>query len=364
MTKVALAYSGSLDTTICTWYLRNIRGLKVITFSANIGQPEYLEPLAERAVELGAFAAHVADLRERFVTDYIFPCLKADAAYQGVYYMFSAIARPLIVQELIAVAREEGAEYVAHGSRGAGNDLIRFRTCVEALAPDLQILTPLEDLHVKTIAEEIEYAKLHKIPFEQGRKTLRNVEQNLWGSNIQIHELDAWEAPPPDARLLTDAIEDSPAKPTIIEVDFVEGVPTAIDGEALAPAKMIETLNKLGGRNAVGRIDVVEDRILPRKMREIYEAPAAEILYTAHRALESLTLDRETRRIRLTLGARYADLVYAGQWFSPIRASLAAFFDELNKRVTGRVRLRLHRGHATVEGMKSPHSLYQPSPKP
>lgn len=363
MTKVALAYSGSLDTTICAWYLKNIRGLKIITFSANIGQPEYLEPLAEKAVELGAYAAHVADLRERFATEYIFPCLKADAAYQGRYYLFSALARPLIVQELIAVAREEGATFVAHGSRSLGNDLVRFQTCVEALAPDLTILAPLEDLHLKSVSDEVEYAKLHKIPFDAGRRTMHNVEQNLWGSNIQIRDLDAWDAAPDEARILTDPIEDTPSKPTTIELDLVEGVPTALDGDALGPVKLIEALNKLGGHNGIGRIDVVEDRILPRKMRELYEAPAAEILYTAHRALESLTLDRETRRIRMTLGARYADLVYAGQWFSPIRTSLAAFFDELNKRVTGRVRLKLFRGHVIVTGMQSPHSLYKPAPK-
>ena len=360
MPKVALAYSGHLDTDICIWYLKNVLGMKVITFSADVGQPEYLEPLAERAVQIGAFAAHLADLRERFVQEYIFPVIKADAVYQGHYHLFSALARPLIMTELVGIARDEGATMIAHGSHGAGNDAIRFERIAGEIAPDLKILTPLRDLGLASPADEVAYAREHGIPTPSIEGTLRNVEQNLWGVNIQLHQTDAWDDPPSDARLITTAPEEAPATPAVIELEFAEGVPVALDGEKLPPVELIERLTKIGGRAGVGWYDVMEDRVRPRKMREVYEAPAATIVHAAHRALEALLLEREPRQFIERMASRYAQIVYDGRWFSPLRRSLEKFYEELNRPIAGTVRLKLYRGRLDVVGARSPNSKVGP----
>lgn len=361
MAKVALAYSGGLDTTICLHYLRNVRGLKVITFSANLGQPEYLEPLAEMAVDLGATAAHLADLREKFAREFIWPTVRAEAVYERNYYLFSALARPLIMQDLVAIAQEEGCDYIAHGSRGIGNDRIRLANSQRALAPDLRVLAPLEDLGLRNPADDVAYAKAHGLRIENVRQTLYNVEQNLWGSNIQVPSLrDTWEEPPRDTYFMTVPPAEAPSRPMTLTVAFESGLPTGVDGEAMPPVRLIETLNKLGGRHAVGRVDFVENRISGRKTREIYEAPAAQILHTAHRALEAITLPKDVIHFKDGLSRRYADLVYEGQWFAPVREGLDAFFEKVTRPVTGEVRMTLGRGMLTVTGRRSPHSLYEP----
>lgn len=360
MAKVALAYSGRLDTDICIWYLRNVLGMKVITFSANVGQPEYLEPLAERAVQTGAFAAHLADLRERFVQDFIFPVIKANAVYQGHYHLFSALARPLIMDELIDIARDEGATAIAHGGHSTGNDAMRFEKIAHDLAPEMKILTPLQDLGLKNTEDDIAYAKEHNIPVNTNKRVMRNVEQNLWGANIQLHECASWDPPPKDAWILTVPATQAPNRPILIEVEFEAGVPVGMDGERVPPVKLIEKLTKLGGRSGVGWYDVIEDRIRPKKVREVYEAPAAAIIHEAHRALEALTLEKNARQLTERMASRYAELVYEGRWFSGLRRSLAQFYEELNRPITGDVRIQLYRGHIDVLGAKSPNSIYRP----
>ena len=359
MSKVALGYSGSLDTTLCVHHLRHQKGLKVFTFSANLGQPEVLEPLAERALELGAAAAHLADLSEQFARDYIFPCIRANALYEQGYFLFSALSRPLIVRELVAIAEDEGCEFIAHGSRGIGNDMLRIENCIRAIAPSMQVLRPLVDMGLRSPKDDLEHARRLGIGFESERQTVYNVEQNLWGNNIQLRESrDTWEEPPKDTYMLTVPPDEAPERPVILEIDFRRGDPVAVNGVEFDPVKLIERLNEIGGRCAIGRFDVVENRISGVKTREIYESPAAAILLTAHRALESITLEREVLHFKESLSQRYADLVYEGKWFLSVREGLDAFFSKINLNVTGTVRLRLCRGALTVIGRKSPDTLF------
>lgn len=359
MAKVALAYSGSLDTTICVYYLRAIRGLKVFSFSANLGQAEELQPLVERALQLGATAAHIADLRDKFAQEYVLPCVRAQAVYEGGYHLFSAISRPLILEEIVKIAREEGCEYVAHGSRGIGNDMIRFQNGLRALAPDLKAIAPLEEIKLISPEMDIEYARKHNIRFGEPSKTLYNMEQNLWGVNVQIPHDKTWPEPPANTYVWTVPLPSTPSKEDVLEIEFEAGNPVRIDGQPLAPVPLIEELNQRGGRAGVGRYDVIENRILGRKTREIYEAPAAEILLTAHAALESLVLDKETLHFKPLLSQKYAELAYEGHWFSPLRRSLDDFFDQLNSRVSGKVRLGLLHGNVSIKSLESPYSLLE-----
>jgi argininosuccinate synthase len=362
MPKVALAYSGSLDTTICVHHLRHARGLKVYTFSANLGQPEVLAPLAERAVELGAAAAHLADLRDKFAREYIFPCIRANAVYEQGYFLFSALSRPLIVQELVQIAEDEGCEYIAHGSRGIGNDMLRIENCIRAVAPSMKVITPLVELGLRTPKDDLEHARRSGIRVDSDSRTVYNIEQNLWGNNVQLRDLkDTWEEAPKDTFLLTVPPEEAPAKPVVVQLEFRQGDPVALDGEELAPVALIEKLNRIGGRAAVGRFDVVENRISGFKTREIYESPAAAILLAAHRALSAITLEREVLHFKEALSQKYADLVYEGKWFLPVRQGLEAFFAKINEDVTGTVRLSLCRGAIVVTGRKSPRSLVRAS---
>lgn len=361
MPRVALAYSGSLDTTICLYYLRQVRGMKVFTFSANLGQYEQLQPMAEKAMRMGAEAAHIADLRERFVTDYVFPTLRADAVYEGAYHLFSALSRPLIVQELIEIAREEGCDHIAHGSRGVGNDAIRIGNALAALAKDLRPIAPLKELGLEDPKQDVEYARAHQIPVEEERKALFNIEQNLWGVNIQVRSPEGiWAEPPPESYILTTALQEVPSKPAVVEVEFEAGTPVRLNGELLSPVDLVSRASQLAGRHGVGRIDTIESRITGLKTREIYEAPAAVLLYKARRALAQATVDRGTLHALPVLSARYADLVYEGKWFSPLREALDAFFSVVNRRVTGKVKLTLYRGSVTVSEIDAPGSLVQP----
>ncbi|HYE99907.1 MAG TPA: argininosuccinate synthase [Planctomycetota bacterium] len=361
MPKVALAYSGSLDTTICVHHLRHHKGLKVYTFSANLGQPEDLAPLAEKAVDVGASAANLADLREKFAREYIFPCIRANAVYEQGYFLFSALSRPLIVEELVKIADEEGCESLAHGSRGIGNDMHRIENCIRAIAPSMRVVTPLVELGLRSPKDDLEYAKKTGLTVPADVRSSYNVEQNLWGNNIQLRDMrDTWEEPPKDTYLLTVPPEDAPAKPVILDIEFKQGDPVALNGQALDPVRLIEELNQVGGKAAVGRFDVVENRISGLKTREIYESPAAALLLTAHRALESITLEREVLHFKDSLSQRYADLVYEGKWFLSVRQGLDAFFAKVNENVTGTVRLSLCRGALMVVGRKSPFSLFVP----
>ena len=359
MTKVALAYSGSLDTAICIHWLRNVKGMKVYTFSANLGQIEYLEPLAERAVELGATAAHIADLRDTFIRDFIYPCVRADARYEQGYFLFSALSRPLIVRELVNIAAEEGCEFIAHGSRGIGNDVIRFENCIRAIAPQISIITPIKEIGLETPQDNLAYAEKNSIKFDSTKDALYNREQNLWGSNIQVKRSGKWEEPPRDTYYMTVPLIDAPTRLTAVEIGFECGVPTTVDGEEMSPVKLIDKINKVAGRNAVGRYNVIENRLTGAKTREIYESPAATVLYVAHTALESAILDKETLHFKEILSHKYADLIYEGKWFTAFRAGLDAFFNKANENIKGTVQLSLYRGSVNITGIKSPNSLYK-----
>lgn len=356
MAKVVLAYSGSLDTTICLHWLRAFKGMKVYTFSANVGQPVNLEPLSERALAIGAASADIADLRDRFAWDFIFPSLRAGAVYERGYYLFSALSRPLIVQELVGLAQDEGCEFIAHGARGTGNDAIRFRNCLRALAPGLKVIAPLREIGLRGPSDDIRYAREHGLPVEEMRQTLYNIEENLWGANIQFRSEDPWDPPPPETYRLTVAPEACPESPASVAVGFEKGTPVSLDGRPLAPVALIQSLNRLGGGHGVGRFDIVENRITGRKTREIYEAPAAAILSTALRALESAVLDRALLHFQEGLRLRYADLVYEGLWFTLLREGLDAFFARTQEDVTGAVSCRLARGRLDVTRIDSPHS--------
>jgi len=360
MPSVVLAYSGGLDTSICIHWLRHEKGLKVITFSADLGQGDYLEPVAEKALASGAESAHVSDLREEFINDYAFRALKAQAVYGNGYLLGTALGRPLIAKGMVALAVEQGCDYVAHGCTGKGNDQIRIEASVSALAPELKIIAPLREWDLKTREEEIEYAQHHNIPIEVTKKHPYSLDRNIWGMSIECGNLeDPWNAPPKDTYIMTTPLKETSNEPTEITVDFENGLPVALDGEAMESYKLIHVLNVLGGKQTIGRIDVVEDRTTGIKSRELYEAPGATILYKMHGALESLCLSKDILTFKKTLSDRYADLVYTGYWFSELRNALDQFFDSYQKFVTGSVRISLFKGNCSVTGVKSPYSLYE-----
>lgn len=349
MDKVVLAYSGGLDTSICVHWLQSVKGLKVITFMAQLGQVEYLEPLGEQAVQLGADTAYIADLRHRFIQDFILPCLRAGARYDAHYLLSAALTRPLISQELVRIAEEENCNYIAHGSRGFGNDHVRFNNCINALDPEIKIIAPLHELGLQTVSDDLKYAKTNNIPIESRRQVLYNLECNLWGCNVQLGKpTEFWPMPPRDTYIMSVPTEESPEKATSLEVTFEHGMPTGLNNAKKDILELIEILNRIGGRNAIGRVDMVENKISGEKSREIYEAPAATILYTIYHALAQLILPKEQIHFQNILSQRYAHLVYHGEWFSPLRESLDAFFLTSAKLISGRVKLRLFKGKCAI----------------
>lgn len=362
MKKVVLAYSGGLDTSVIIKWLKEKYDIEVIAFAADLGQGgEDLEGLREKALKTGASKVYIKDLRDEFVNDFVFPSLCAHALYEAKYPLATALARPLIAKHLVDVALREKADAVAHGSTGKGNDQVRFDVTVMALAPHLEIVTPLRDgeWEFKSRDEEIEYARKHNIPIQATRKKPYSLDKNIWGVSIECGVLeDPWVSPPQDAYQITKNPQKAPNIPTEIEVSFENGLPVSINGKKISPVKLIEQLNIAGGENGVGRIDIVENRLVGIKSREIYEAPAAAILYTAHRALEELCLDRETYHFKETLVTKYSELVYFGLWYSPLREALDAFIKSTQKFVSGTVRLSLYKGSCTVTGRKSQTSLY------
>ncbi len=360
MSKAVLAYSGALDNLICIHWLRTVKNIKVVTFSGNFGQPEYLEEVGERALETGAISAHIADMRERFLQDFCFRALRAGARYESGYVLSSALSRPPLAQELVRIAREEGCEYIAHGCRGIGNDQIRLESYLQTLAPDLKIVAPLFELGLKTPEDDEAYAKRWNLPRSASRQMRYNVDENLWGVALQLGpKADPWMEPPVDTYIMTRPISDAPDKPLYVDIGFEAGLPVMIDFQRLGTMEMVGQLNKLGAQYAIGRLDVIEDRISGLKAREIYEAPAAHLLHQAHTALEELTLDKDVFQFRDVTGRRYADLVYRGKWFTPFREALDAWFDVIERNVTGTVKLKLIGGTSLVVGRQSPHSLYR-----
>lgn len=359
MPTYVLAYSGGLDTSVILKYLQERDGAQVVTLTADLGQEKELVGVREKAVGTGASQVFIDDLREEFVRDYIWPSLKAGALYQEVYPLATALGRPLIAKRLVEIARETGADAIAHGCTGKGNDQVRLEVGVAALAPDLRCIAPLREWELNTRDQEIAWAKEHGIPIVATNESPYSLDENLWGVAIEAGALeDPWAAPPKDCWQMTTDPDDAPAEAQELVVHFESGIPVALDGEGLDGPELISRLNRIAGSHGIGRLDVIEDRLVGIKSREVYEAPAAIALHGARLALEQLTLDRETRRVKAELGQQLARLVYDGLWFTPLRESIGAFVDQACSRVTGEVRMRLNRGSAVAVGRRSPNALY------
>ena len=359
--KIVLAYSGGLDTSVILKWLRETYGAEVIAFCADLGQGEELDEVRTKAVQTGAAKVYVDDLREEFVRDFVFPMLRANAIYEGTYLLGTSIARPLIAKRQVEIARLEGADAVAHGATGKGNDQVRFELTYYALEPDIQVIAPWREWDLRSRDDLIAYAERHGIPVPATREKPYSCDRNIVHLSFEGGILeDPWFEPPPETFVLSVPPEKAPDEPTYVEIEYEEGNPVAIDGERLSPAELLARLNELGGANAIGRVDMVENRFVGIKCRGVYETPGATILHVAHRAVESLTLDREVLHLRDSLVPRYSELVYYGFWFSPEREMLQAAIDEAQKAVTGTARLKLYKGNAYVVGRKSPVSLYDP----
>ncbi len=358
--KVVLAYSGGLDTSVCLKWLQEEYKAEVITFTADLGQGKELDPVEGIAKGTGAIKVYIEDLREEFVREYVFPALQAGAIYESKYMLATALARPLIGKRLAEIASAEGADAVAHGCTGKGNDQVRFDVTAMALNPGLKVIAPVREWSMKSRDEEIEYAKRHNIPITVTKESPYSIDANLWGRSIECGVLeDPWAEPPEEVYEITVSPEEAPEKPSYIEIEFQSGVPVKLDGEDMPPVKLIDVLTEIGGANGVGRISYVEDRLVGIKSRETYECPAAAILFAAHKALEELTLDRETIRYKEEkISHEYSRLVYYGLWFSPLREALDAFVNVSQRNVTGMVRVKLYKGTCSVVGVKSPYSLY------
>ncbi len=357
--KIVLAYSGGLDTSVMLKWLKQQYRCEVVCFTADVGQQEELTGLEEKAALTGASKTVVLDLREEFVRDYVFTAVKANAVYEGSYLMGTALARPLIARKQVEVARLEGADAVAHGATGKGNDQVRFELTFLALEPSLKIIAPWRHWGFKSRSDLIEFAETNEIPITASRAKPYSVDRNLMHVSFEGGILeDPWSEPPEDIFLLTRSPERAPDQAQYVEIDFVEGVPTRVDGELLSPAKLLTRLNSIGGDHGVGRVDLVENRFVGMKSRGVYETPGVTILQAAHRALESITLDREVMHLRDSLGTKISELIYYGFWHSPEFELLKSFIDKTQRPVTGTVRLKLYKGSCRVVGRKAPRSLY------
>jgi argininosuccinate synthase len=359
MAKVVLAYSGGLDTSIIIPWLKENYGYEVIAMAADLGQGEELAPLREKAVKTGASKIYIEDVKREFVEDYIFPTLKAGALYEGKYLLGTSMARPLIAKKLDEIAAKEGAEAVAHGATGKGNDQVRFELAIKALAPDLKIVAPWREWDIRSREDAIDYAVARGIPVPVTRERPYSMDRNLWHLSHEGADLeDPWNEPPSDMLLLTRPPEKAPDHPAYVTLDFERGVPVRLNGEALGPVALIERLNVIAGENGVGIVDMVENRLVGMKSRGVYETPAGTVLFLAHRELELLTLDRATLHYKEMIALRYAELVYDGVWFAPLREALDAFVEVTQRTVTGTAVMKLYKGNCTPAGTKSPYSLY------
>ena len=357
--KIILAYSGGLDTSVILAWLKKKYKAEVITYTANLGQGKTLGSIEEKAKSTGASKAYVEDLKKEFSQEYVLPALQAGAVYEGKYPLATALGRFLIVKNLIKVAEKEKAEAIAHGCSGKGNDQVRFEVTAKALNPEITVLAPLREWELTSREEEIRYAQKHKIPIEITEESPYSMDRNLWGVSIECGPLeDTRREPPPEAYQITTSPEEAPDKPTYIEIEFQQGMPLKLDGKNYELASLIEKLNLVGGKNGVGRIDLVENRLIGIKSREVYEAPAAVILHYAHKELERLTLDKDTFHFKEVIAQRYSQLVYNGLWYSPLRQALDGFVTQTQKFVSGQVKLKLYKGNCEVVARKSPYSLY------
>ena len=359
--KIVLAYSGGLDTSVAIKWLKEKYRAKIIAFCADLGQGEDLEEVKKKAIKTGASKVYVEDLREIFVKDYIFPMLRANAVYEGSYLLGTSIARPLIAKKQIEIARKENAEAVAHGATGKGNDQVRFELTYYALKPDIKVIAPWREWPFDSRKSLIEYSERHHIPVTATKEKPYSLDRNLLHISYEGGILeDPWSEPPADMYTMITPPEKAPDKPLYIEISYEKGNPVAINNKRFSPGKLLYILNALAGENGIGRIDIVENRYVGIKSRGVYETPGGTVLHLAHRAIESLTLDREVMHLKDSLITRYAELVYYGYWFSPERLALQHMIDDIQKDVTGTARLKLYKGNCYVAGRKSPRSLYNP----
>lgn len=359
--KVVLAYSGGLDTSIILRWLQDTYRCEVVTFTADLGQGEELEPARAKAEMMGIKEIYIEDLREEFVRDYVFPMFRANALYEGTYLLGTSIARPLIAKRQIEIARETGADAVCHGATGKGNDQVRFELAYYALNPDIKVIAPWREWDLTSRTTLIDYAEKHQIPVPKDKRGEApfSVDANLLHISAEGKVLeDPWVEPGEYVYSRSVRPEDAPDKPTYIEIDYVKGDPVAVDGTAMSPATLLTHLNKLAGDNGIGRLDLVENRFVGMKSRGVYETPGGTILSVGHRAMESITLDRGAMHLKDELMPRYAEILYNGFWFSPEREMLQALIDQSQEHVNGTVRLKLYKGSCTVVGRKSPDSLY------
>jgi len=357
--KVVLAYSGGLDTSVIIRWLKENYGYEVVAMTADLGQEEELESLEEKAIRSGASKVYIEDLREEFVKDYIYPNVKAGAIYEGKYLLGTAMARPLIAKKLAEIAEKEGAVAVAHGATGKGNDQVRFELSIKALNPNLRIIAPWREWSIRSREDAIDYAEAHGIPVPVTKKSIYSRDRNLWHISHEGGDLEnPWLSAPDEVLMMTVPPHKAPDRHTLIELEFEKGIPVKLNGEALDPVSMMKKLNDIGGANGIGIVDMVENRLVGMKSRGVYETPGGTILVTAHRELELLTLDRNTFHYKEILALKYAELVYDGMWFIPLREAMDAFVDVTQKNVTGTVRLKLYKGNIIPAGVKSLYSLY------
>ncbi len=360
MKKVILAYSGGLDTSVIIPWLKENYGYQVIAVAVNVGQGEEVVPLKEKALQTGASKMYIEDARREFVTDYIFPTLKAGAVYEGKYLLGTAFARPLIAKRLVKIARQEKAAAIAHGCTGKGNDQVRFELAIKALAPEMTIIAPWRIWEIKSREEQIAYAEARQIPVPVSRERPYSMDRNLWHLSHEGADLeDPGLEPAPDLLNIITPPEKAPDQPTYLELTFEKGIPVALNGEVLEEVQLIEKLNQIAAINGVGIVDLVENRLVGIKSRGVYETPAGTVLYQAHQELESLTLDRLTAHYKTLVAQQYAQLVYDGLWFHPLRKALDTFVNVTQETVSGTVKLKLYKGNCFPAGVQSPYSLYR-----
>ncbi len=357
--KVVLAYSGGLDTSVCVPWLKD-RGWDVVCFMAEVGQKKDLGPAIRRAKIAGASKVIVSDLKQEFVREFVWPALKADALYEGRYVLATSLSRPLIARELVRVAHREKAGAVAHGCTGKGNDQVRFEVTAQILDPALEIVAPVREWELKSRDEEIDYALARNIPIDVTKKSPYSIDENLWGVSIESGPLeDPWTAPPADCYVWTRGFEKTKARPVTVTIDFARGIPVGLNGHRMSGVALIGKLNRLAARYGIGRTDMIENRFVGIKSREVYEAPAATVLLACHRDLEALTLDRALAQYKEEIIPLYSRLIYNGFWFTDLKRALDAFIDASQAHVTGTVRGVLQKGGFVITGRKSPHSLYR-----
>ena len=358
--KVVLAYSGGLDTAVILRWIIEEYGVEVVTYTADVGQGEEVEEAREKALATGAVEAITEDLREEFVSDFVFPAFRANAIYEGYYLMGTSLARPIIGKGLVRAAEATGADAIAHGATGKGNDQVRFELAAYALKPDIKVIAPWREWDLKGRADCIAYAKARGIPVPVTTEKPYSMDANLLHVSYEGGVLeDPWAPPPDDMFRTTVNPQDAPEEPEYVTIGFNDGTPVSIDGVEMPPVDLLTELNGIGGRHGVGRVDIVENRFIGMKSRGVYETPGGTLIYHAHRAVESLTLDREVAHLRDELVSRYAEMVYNGFWYSPEREALQAFMDDVQRRVNGEARLKLYKGQAIVDGRRSDsHALY------